>query len=430
MAPFAAPSMTRADVTLGLATAAVVALTAGQHLVAATPPGGRAAPFVLLYELTLVAMLVATRATPSASPGAMRAMLAGGVVARWSLVPIASFTTTDVSRYLWDGWVVLHGADPYRLAPDAPALAPLRHTFPWNADHHDVVTCYPPLALACFALAASCGPALAALAWKALCALASTVAARLAWHHDGAQRPYAALVVLAPWMLTEGGIGAHLDILLVPFILGAVQAREAERHDRAAMLYGVAIALKWVPLIGLPALVVSAPRRARFVALALSPAALTWAAARALGLRPPGSLAAVAEVWEFGAPLYRALAWVLPYFPEVVRSALTVATVCGVGLVAITPRRLDVRLRDSLGLQLFASPTSYPWYGLGFAALLSSAPSYWALAFLAISPLSYEVLDLYQTRGLWAPARWPVVALGFAWLWGVVADAAAGENEG
>lgn len=417
--------MTRADVPLAAALAAFVLAAGAMHPVSTLPPGHRAAPYIALHFVMVAAMLAAHRALRlRPSPRGLVWALAAGILARALLVPVAPFTTTDVARYLWDGALALGGGDPYALAPDAPALAWLRAAWPAPFDHRDVESCYPPLALGAFALAALAGPARALLAWKALCFVASTATALLAHRalRDDARAHDAVLVSLAPWLVLEAGVGAHLDALLAPLVLAALLAARRHRWDAAALHLGAAAALKLLPGAGLLVLGWAAPRRVRFAVLAAMPGALSVAGALALGMTPPGSLARVAATWEFGAPLYTLLYAALPFLPEVVRTALSLGGLAGATVAALGGGSVGRRMVDALGVQLLVSPVLYPWYGLSVAGVGPVVGARWPLWLLAALPLSYEVIDGYQSAGRWSPALWPVLAVAFAWAVGLAHD--------
>ncbi|MCC7017886.1 MAG: hypothetical protein IT564_11855, partial [Rhodospirillales bacterium] len=84
-----------------------------------------------------------------------------------------------------------------------------------------------------------------------------------------------------------------------------------------------------------------------------------------------------------------------------------------------TPSDLAPRLDAAAwacALPLVLGPVAFPWYALPvawFAALAENARlTLWCLAL----PLSYEVLDGFDTSGVWAPATWPLVVFAFVLL--------------
>lgn len=400
--------MTRAErIAHGLTAVAVGVV----FLAARAPPGHRAMPYLAAHALLLGASAAACGAVRR-DPTALRRVLWTGLAARGALIPVAPFTTTDVGRYLWDGAVLLAGEDPYALTPLASALNPLRGSVPLPVDHLDVATCYPPLALALFALAALAG-AKAMTAWKVLCAVASGLTAvmitRLAASRGAAA--LAPLAVLGPIAILEAGVGAHLEAFVALAAAWMLDAALRARWDRAALAGGVIVALKLVPgVIVLPALIGS-PRPLRFALVATLPFSVTFGLAEVAGLTAPGSLPTVATHWSFGSPVWTALYALFPTRDDLIRPALAlVGMLC---VLAVALRRRGVA-RDTLaaaGVSLAASPVIYPWYGATLAALLPLAPQRWAIAALALLPSTYEVLDGYQALHQWAPARWPLVLI-------------------
>jgi len=420
--------MTRADATLALSLAGFVLATAALHAVAAMAPGHRAVPYIALHTVMVAAMLGARHALRAApSPHRLALTLIVGLVARAILLPVEPFTTTDVGRYLWDGALALRGGDPYRVAPGDASLGWLRAVWSSPADHPGVVSCYPPIALASFALAASAGPRYALIAWKFLCFLGSSATAVLA-HRSLRNTPRAhdaALVSLAPWLVLEAGVGAHLDALLAPLVLGSLLLARRHHWTRSALLLGTAAAMKLLPATAVLVLAWAAPWRLRYALVAALPGVVSVAVAFALGMHPPGSLRLVAETWEFGAPLYTALYAALPLVPEAVRGALTAGGLAGTAMAALGGGSLSRRMLDALGVQLLVSPVLYPWYGLSLSGVFPLVGARWPVWLLATLPLSYEVIDGFQAAGRWEPAMWPMVLVALAWAAGIAHDVLA-----
>ncbi len=409
---------------VALLGALVMAATLAVYAVAARPAGHRAQAYLAVHLALLALMLAGWRLVRS--PRDVDFAVAVGVLARLALVGVPSFTTTDVGRYLWDGAVSLSGRDPYALPPLATELASLAARVPMPLDHCDVATCYPPAALALFSAAAAFGPSLAWWAWKLLVAAASSLTVWVAWRHlRGTSR--ARDVVLAAWspvLILEAGVGAHLDVFTALAITGAVVMAERRREDAAALLAGSAAAIKLVPGVVALALSTRARRPVWFLALAAAPLAVSMALSELMGLTAPGSLPYVAENWSFAAPLWTLLYEHFPLDDGLIRAGLALGGLAAV--LALSLRRGAARnARDALSVQLVTSPALYPWYGSPLAAVSALAPSWWALSMLAAIPCSYEVLDGYQSRGVWAPAWWPVALNAAALVGGLGAELTA-----
>ncbi|MFO0645197.1 MAG: glycosyltransferase 87 family protein [Polyangiales bacterium] len=396
--------------------------TAAVYAVAALPAGHRATPYLSIHAVMFALMLAAWRLAKTHEDTAFAVRV--GIASRVALLAAPTFTTTDVTRYLWDGAVALSGRDPYLLSPDSQVLATLHARLP--SDHLDVATCYPPAAVALFMLAALTGPSLAWWTWKLLVVAASSATSLLAWNHLK-NKPNESDAVLAAWcpvLILESGVGAHLDAFTALAVVAGVTLVARKREGAAALALGCGVAVKLLPAVALLALAGSVRRPVWFLARAMAPLALSFAVAEGIGCSLPGSLPFVAENWSFAAPLWTLLYSLMPTDDAVTRRALALSLIAAVMLISM--RRDPARAaRDGLTAQLVASPVAYPWYGSGLAAVSAMAPSWLSLAAVAALPFSYEVLDGYQGRGAWLPAWWPVALNAAAIVGGLGAEAVA-----
>lgn len=403
-------------------SALMLAATLSVYAVAARDPGHRAMPYLAVHALMFALMLAAWRAVKTDRDALFAVII--GIDCRALLVAAPTFTTTDVTRYLWDGAVALSSHDPYALAPDSAALATLHATRP--LDHLDVATCYPPAALGLFTLAALTGPLLAWYAWKLLVFVASSLTALLAWKHlrNTANARDVVLAAWSPVLILEAGVGAHLDTFTALSVIAGVTLVAQKRERAAALALGCGVAIKLLPAVALIALAGSVRRPVRFFTLATVPLIVSLFVAECAHMTAPGSLPYVAENWSFGAPLWTLLYSLFPTDDGWIRAGLALSLLVAVLLISI--RRDPVRAaRDALSAQLVASPVAYPWYGSGLAAMNALRPSWWGLAVLAVLPFGYEVLDAYQSVGRWNPAWWPVALNAAAIVGGLGAEVVA-----
>lgn len=369
------------------------------------PVGHRGVCYIGAHLLASGAMLGAYRFADARTVG----MLAiTGVVCRLLLVPVPPYTTHDVTRYMFDGAMVLAGFDPYTVPPGDLRLAGLHASWPSALEHARYPTLYPPLALWAFASCARFGPAMAWLVWKALIAVASLVTLHIG---RGMMSPRGfALLALSPLLVLEGGIGAHLDVLTVMAVMLAVS--ESAPLARGAWL-GVGVLLKLTPITLIAPAVMYAwasPWRAvRVVIGAMSVMAVGYGVASAMGYQAVGSLQAFFGGWSFGSP------WMLIEQPlhisreVVLRTGMLVGGVAMLGACWLAHRR---RLGPALVLAAcapyLASPVVFPWYLATAAALLGLAPSLAVMAWMTALPLTYEVIDRFDLDYSWHPAVWPI----------------------
>jgi hypothetical protein len=136
--------------------ACYVAAAGLAYTVAASPAGTRGVRYIGLHLGLSVVMLLVWATSQRAAPPEHRWTLRSGIVARLLLIACPSFTSLDVSRYLWDGRSIVMGLDPYRIPPDQ---APHELYVGWEvpAVRADLPTLYPPAAELLFALSALFG---------------------------------------------------------------------------------------------------------------------------------------------------------------------------------------------------------------------------------------------------------------------------------
>ncbi len=388
----------------------------------------------MLLGLGTAALIVAVRRlTPS--PLSLPAALAVAGLLRVLLLPLPPTLSNDVLRYVWDGRVLLAGANPYRLAPEAEALRPLRDEL-WQGLHHrDVPTVYPPLAQGFFVAAAAL-PGSARFQVMALKLLLTAMdlaacaglvylarrrglpAARALWY---AWNPVVALEV--------AGMG-HVDALGVAAVVATVallERREPRAVFGAAASAVAAVAAKLVPLVAIPMWTRQSHDRRRFGLLACGLlAALASAMLWSTGGMPPGVLR-YGVAWEFNGPLFEPLWRVLelarsPRWVELGLDRLKAATGMHelfnrlypfnypqlhaklvLGLLCVAAVLRSLRRRDPitgtgelLGTILLCSATVYPWYALWVLPWAALAGNRAWLALAALLPLSY----LAQPGGL------------------------------
>lgn len=203
-------------------------------------------------------------------------VIAVGIALQCAALTATPSTSDDVNRYVWDAKVQLHGIDPYRYAPSAPQLAPLRAEplfYPgtlcaWKlpseicstVNRPTVHTIYPPVAEGTFVLThlAAGGHDDGPRPLQILAALTAIgVALLLARQVLAEKRPAWTVVVWAwcPVTIFELGNNAHIDGLAVLFSIGGLMLFRAGRPGWAGGLVGAAIATKLYPGVLLPVMV-------------------------------------------------------------------------------------------------------------------------------------------------------------------------------
>jgi len=175
-----------------------------------------------------------------------------------TLLP-APFLSSDVYRYVWDGLVEHAHISPYRYVPGDPALSFLRAPNQSVFDHINrrdyAHTIYPPLAQMIFYLVTWVSPTVTAMKAAMVLFEAVTVAALLALLRELGLRP--AQVLLYAWcplLLWEVAGSGHLDSAAMAFIALALVARLRKQPVSTGVWLGIAVMIKFYPLVLLPAL--------------------------------------------------------------------------------------------------------------------------------------------------------------------------------
>ena len=323
----------------------------------------------------------------------------------------------DWLRYLWDGAVLAEGHSPFTHSP-ATTLADPAHPLHPDAPAAMVVlkginnptlsTIYPPVATALFAVAHVIEP-YSVEGLRALYLLSDAltlglmVGALRAWGRDPL---WAALYALSPLLLLTGFNSAHMDILLAPFLVGALwlaapgQPRTVSRSLGIATLIALAAAIKVWPLLLAPILL--RPWRGRIATYLFAGAAsgaltlLLMAPLLLAALSPDSGLSAYSGGWNNSAFLFPLLESALAPLTAAPGTTARLLVATFVGGLALWLGVFADRERDVAGdallvtaALLFLSPTGYPWYGLWLLVFLPFRFSPALALLLVLTPVYY-----------------------------------------
>ena len=374
-------------------------------------------------------------------------MIGLGFALRLAMLPSTPILEDDVYRYLWDGAVVSAGIDPYAHAPsevladtlgedigDGAALARLAGesgVILERVNHPHLRTIYPPAAQAVFALANGLAP-WNLTAWRGVLLVfdAATLALITALLATLGRSPlWAALYWWNPLVVKELFNSAHMDGLLLPFMLGAVLLAVRGRPVWAAGALAIAAGMKLWPVLLLPVILRTAWCDARAAAAAVPvfaalAGAMAWPVIAA-GLGPDSGFTAYGRTWEMNDALFMAVAWgmagaldaaniaayhagILARLAVVAALAALVAWQCRAP--ADTAEALCGRVLAVVAALFLLGPTAYPWYYVWMAPFLAVTPRFSLLALSALLPLYYLRFH-FDARG--APE---VFDHGIVWL--------------
>lgn len=163
--------------------------------------------------------------------------------------------TDDMYRYVWDGRVQAQGISPYRYPPSAVELVSFRDSeiYP-SINRKPVVTVYPPAAEAAFFLLWKIVPD--NVHWFQFAMASGGLIAGvllMGLLKELGYSPARALIFLwSPLLVFETAHAAHVDGLVLPFLVGAWWARVRGKDASTGFLLGIATAMKFYPALLLP----------------------------------------------------------------------------------------------------------------------------------------------------------------------------------
>jgi alpha-1,6-mannosyltransferase len=362
--------------------------------------GAGIAYFIALYALERVPT------HSRAKRAALWIVLAGAILFRLTLLPLAPTLSDDPYRYHWDGQIQLAGQNPYIASPDTLAMgsrvAPTGHLLP----AHDMPNIYPPLAELLFREAARYLPG--AIPFKLPFFLADLLAVLLlaACLRRSPQREFRlAIYAWNPLVIVEFAGTGHSDALAIAALLGALLIIRS-RTGLSTILLAASALLKVFPVMLFPLWLSRAgwPRSMRSWAAGAASAALAlvcfWPFRAALP-HIPATLAYFTAHWrDNNASLFTLL--------RMLSGRADVAAGIGEGIVVglalwAAARRLEPERAAFLifGAILLLSPNAYPWYFTWIIPLLCFFPNPAWLLLTILQFLSYSVLVGYGIEGTW-----------------------------
>ncbi len=385
----------------------------------------------LQFSLAALFMLGAWAGSAVGNPlSDYRWILLTGIIIRLVLIPVDSYTSNDIDRYLWDGSVAVAGYDPYRTSPDSTEAAPLREHWPTPPEHARYATVYPPLAIATFAAVASVGPDYAHISWKLLTTAAGMLTLMLAVQllSRAGRLRHLALVALSPILILETGVGAHLDSLSTLAVTAALLSLQQRRYVWVGILIGIGTLYKLLPVFLLLPVLCSLPLRqsARTIGAAAATVVSGYASAVLIGMQPIGVISTFFEKWRFGSPLFNLLESVLSG-SMLIAVIILLLTAGAILIYRMGSHRQIPAMQWSLALPLLLSPVVFPWYLMILVPLTALAPNAFFIGWLCVLPLTYEVLGGFASDRSWMPASWPLITLAVVWITALVYGSLSGK---
>ena len=364
----------------------------------------RGAPcFIVPLAVAGIAYLLAIREFLSTPNVPKRVILIGlALAAVWHLLflRLPPGSDDDIHRYVWDGRVQRLGYNPYILVPSDPALGGLHTPETRTLNNPDVPSPYPPGAQLFFrAVTAIHESTLALKVAFVICAWAIVLVLLDVLRSSQQAEHWVLAYAWHPLLATEVAGSGHIDIVGVLLLLVSVAALGRRWRTIAALAFGLAVAVKLLPLVLLP--LYWRRVRARDAVLATMVPAVLYIPFLNHGRIVIGSLGTYVQSFRFNDPVFAMLERVADP-----KSVVGLAVLVGF-LTAAWLRRNSAALPSEafawpMAASLLCAPVVYPWYLL------------WLLPFLRSTstlPIVIWTVSIIPTYYVWHLRR-----LGRPWL--------------
>jgi alpha-1,6-mannosyltransferase len=371
--------------------------------------GDRGGPY-FMASLTIagVVYLLAIReffATPKFSRRVVFVGLVLAAVGHVAFLRVPSGADDDIHRYVWDGRLQRLGYNPYLVVPSDPAVQGLHTAETRNLNNPDLPSPYPPGAQLFFrAVTAIHESAFALKVAFVVCEFAIVFVLLDVLRRTGQGAHLVLAFAWNPLLAIEVAGSGHIDI--VGALLLVVSAATLLRRWRAtaAAALGLAIAVKFLPVVLLP--LYWKRVRIRDAALAAAVVGLLYLPFLNHGRIPIGSLGTYVQSFRFNGPVFAALDRVAP--PSVL-VGLAVLVGCATatwlrrrsGTPELSPHAFAWPMFAwPMAASLLCAPAVFPWYLLWLLPFLTSAST---LLIIIWTVSIFPTYDMWHLRTLGRP---------------------------
>lgn len=306
----------------------------------------------------------------------------------------------DIHRYVWDGRVQRLGYDPYVVVPNDPSLAWLHTPETRTLNNPEVPSPYPAGAELFFRGVTAIHESVYALKVAfVLCDFAIVFVLLGILRHSGEGAHWVLAYAWNPLLATDVAGSGHIDILGALLLLISFAALARRRNAVAAVSFGLAVAVKFLPIVLLP--LYWRRVRARDGALAAAVVGLLYIPFLRHGRVPIGSLGTYVQRFRFNDPVFATLERLAT--PQLIAGlAVLVGLLTAIGMRTRTSANSAGAFAWPMAASLLCAPVVYPWYLLWMLPFARSA------ATLPILVWTVSIIPTYYV--------WHLRAVGRPWL--------------
>jgi alpha-1,6-mannosyltransferase len=306
----------------------------------------------------------------------------------------------DVHRYVWDGRVQRMGYNPYVVVPNDPAFGWLHTPETRTMNNPHVASPYPPGAELFFRAVTAVRESVFTLKVAfVLCDLAIVFVLLDVLRRSGQGIHWVLVYAWNPLLATEVAGSGHADIVGALLLLISFAALGRRWRAVAAVAFGLAVAVKFLPIVLLP--LYWRRVRVRDGLLAAVVVGLLYVPFLNHWRIPIGSLGTYVQSFRFNDPVFATL-------ERMARPQVVVGCAVLVGLLtAIWMRQKSAELSSEefawpMAATLLCAPVVYPWY------LLWMLPFLRARSTVPIAIWTVSIIPIYYV--------WYMRALGRPWF--------------
>jgi len=366
-----------------------------------------AASFIIPLAVAGIAYLLAIREFFRTPRFPHRVIVIGVVLAALWHVPFLLTppgSDDDIHRYVWDGRVQRLGYNPYIVVPSDPALGGLHTPETRTLNNPDVPSPYPAGAQLFFRAVTAIRESVFALKVAfVVCDLAIVLVLLDILRSSGQGAHWVLAYAWNPLLAIEVAGSGHIDIVGALLLLVSFAALGRRWRTLAAVAFGLAVAVKFLPIVLLPLYW----KRVRMhdAALAAAVVGLLYVPFLNHGRIPIGSLGTYVQSFRFNDPVFAAL-------ERVAAPHLVVGLAVLVGFLTAIWQRSKATAGSSdafawpMAASLLCAPVVYPWYLLWLLPFVRSASTVPVIIWtISIIP-TYYVWHLRTLGRPWLVPGW------------------------
>ena len=387
----------------GLGVILLVALT-----ICSRKFGSMGAPSLLIpLAVAGVAYLLTIREFFSTPRFPRRVIVIGlGLAALWHLafLRMPPGSDDDIHRYVWDGRVQRLGYNPYVVVPSDPAFAGIHTPETRTLNNPDLPSPYPAGAELFFLAVTAIHESVFALKVAfVLCEFAIVFVLLDIFSRSGQGAHWVLAYAWNPLLAVEVAGSGHIDIVGVLLLLVSFAALGRRWRAVAAVAFGLAVAVKLLPIILLP--LYWRRVRLRDAALAVIVVGLLYIPFLNHGRIPIGSLGTYVQSFRFNDPVFAILERVAT--PQVVAGlAVLVGFLTAIWMRHKAPAWSPDAFAWPMAASLLCAPVVYPWYLLWLLPFVRSASTVPIIIWTVSIIPTYYVWHLRTLGRPWLLPSW------------------------